>query len=117
MEIYVKQYPVTTPIDEYKAIIRDLGLDPCGVINFQVVVQEGYDSPYKFGELLRNAVECESAEIYRVDNVYFVINDENADSVKVAFCESTILNSVAKIPSDACRCVKLDQNIRVKSNA
>jgi hypothetical protein len=102
-DIYVKQYPVAAPIEEYKAIIRDLGLDPCGVIDFQVVVQEGYESPYKFGELLRNAIRCESAEIYKVQNIYFVINEENVDSVKVAFCESTILNSVAKIPSDACR--------------
>lgn len=95
--IYVKKYPVSNPIDEYKMIIQDMGLDPCTDIDFQIVVKEGHDSPYAFGRLLRDAIDDESAEVYKVDNVYFVVSDTNT----VAFCESTILNSVAKIPDDA----------------
>lgn len=95
MKIFKKQYS-ENPRRQYVAVLKDLGLNAYEKHQFEVIVDEGFDSPYQFGVDLRNAVQDEFAPIYRTSGVYWCVSGAGM----VSFCKSPTIG-VASIPSDA----------------
>lgn len=93
--IFVKRYPEQT-LENYVAVLSDLGVDAYSEHNLDVTVKHGHDSPYVFGQKMRQAIEDESAEIYFTNGVHWAVND----SGDVSFFKSSCIGA-AEIPEGA----------------
>jgi hypothetical protein len=103
MQVFTKSYPETV-FENYVAVVRDLGVEPFSRHSNREIVAQGFGSPYRFGNLMRKAVDDEFAPIYCCNGVYWCV----AATGLVSFYRSGELNA-AQIPSSAVEFVQEKQ--------
>lgn len=95
MQVFLKQYSEEV-FHNYIQVLQDLNVDPHSEHHNSTIVDYQYDSPYRFGRKMREAVQDEHAPIYSVNGVYWCV----ASSGLVSFCRSSTIGA-AHVPADA----------------
>lgn len=82
-------------------MLADLGVDVSAGWHQETVVEQGYLSPYRFADKLRDAVGNEYCAVYRIADVYVAVSDNSVAFRRTGTADAIQLDPMQGIPADA----------------
>ena len=114
----MKQYQIAPDdnsvavLEHYKLVMKDLGVSLYGSPGSdEITVPEGYESPYLFAKLMRQAVDDDRAEVYLTSSVYWCTNPAGF----VAFGVPAQMDPKFHVPDDAAELKEYVELIKIPS--